>query len=162
MNPSFELLYQQDVEGESLPALTAEHFPSYHGDEIAGLPHFISIDPGTDEGDGRSFSVIQLWASDGATHYLVDQIRKRCDFSDLMIFTRRFAGPNRDARILIETTANGPALRSALKKRQRRRVVPVTPRGSKKTCFLRHYEKLLAGRIRIRNDAPFSEGFVEK
>ena len=95
VNPSFELLYQQDVEGQSLPALTAEHFPSYDGEDIANLPRFISIDPGTDEGDGRSFSVIQLWASDGATYYLLDQIRERCDFSDLMQFTKRFAGNNR-------------------------------------------------------------------
>ena len=150
VNPSFELLYQQDVEGQSLPALTVKHFPSFNPDDIADLPRFISIDPGTDEGDGRSFRVIQLWASDGTTHYLVDQARKRCEFSDLVEITNRFARKNAGAPILIEKTANGPALLSALSKKRRRRVVPITPRDPKTTRFRRHHEKFLAGRYVFR------------
>src|SRR5262249_21088366 len=87
VNPSFELFYQQGVEDESLPTLTAKHFPSFE-DDISNLPHFISIDPGTDDGDRRSFSVIQVWASNGFTHYLVKQVRERCDFSKLKRHTK--------------------------------------------------------------------------
>ena len=97
VNPSFELLYQQDVEGQSLPALTVKHFPSFNPDDIADLPRFISIDPGTDEGDGRRLGAYGAWASDGTTHYLVDQARKRCEFSDLVKITNRFAGKNAGA-----------------------------------------------------------------
>ena len=46
MNPPFELFYQQDVEAQSLPALTAEHFPSYDEDAIRNLPHFYKCRPG--------------------------------------------------------------------------------------------------------------------
>ncbi len=160
VNPCFELLYQQDADGQSLPSLTPHHFMSYDLDRIQTLPHFISVDPGVDEGDGRSFSVVQLWASNGDNHFLVNQFRKRCDFPTLVAMTKSFAKSNVGAPILIENTANGPALISALSKRQQRRTHAVTPRSSKKTRFRRHVEKLLTGRVRIRKDAPFRSEFI--
>ena len=155
-------MYQQDVEGQSLPALTAEHFLSFDEDAVRNLPHFISIDPGTDKGDGRSYSVVQLWATNGDNYYLIDLVRERCDFSELVRITRRMASRNDGVPILIENTANGPALISALSKKQRGRTHAITPRGSKTTRFRKHYQKFVTGRIRIRNDAPFREKFIEE
>ena len=157
VNPSFELLYQQDAEQLSLPALTADHFPSYDRDDVRNLPHFISVDPGTDEGDGRSFSVVQLWATNGVIYYLVDQVRKRCDFRELVRITKSIACNNTGAPILIENTANGPALISALSEGQKRRAHAITPRDSKTTRLRRHYDKFLSGCIRVQSDAPFRE-----
>ena len=116
VNPPFELLYQQDVEAQSLPALTAEHFPSYDEDAVRNLPHFLSVDPGTDDGAERSHSVVQVWASNGHDHFLVKQVRKRCDFDALLKHVTRLARDHSGAPILIEKTANGPALLSKLKK----------------------------------------------
>ena len=162
VNPPFELLYQQDVEAQSLPALTAEHFPSYDEDAIRNLPHFLSVDPGTDEGAERSHSVVQVWASNGHDQFLVKQVRKRCDFDALLKHVTRLARDYTGAPILIEKTANGPALLSKLSKRHRARAVAIVPRDSKTTRFRRHYDKYLAGRIRIQNDASFRDKFIEE
>ena len=83
VNPSFDLLYQQDADGQALPSITAEHFPSSAPDNFRNLPHVISVDAGTDKGDTRSFSVIQVWAYDGSNYYLVDQYRGHCDYHEL-------------------------------------------------------------------------------
>jgi predicted phage terminase large subunit-like protein len=162
VNPPFELLYQQDVEGQSLPALTAEHFPPFDWDAIRNLPRFISVEPGTDEGDKRSYSVLLLWASNGVTHYLIDEIRERCNFRKLVEITKALARDNIGAPILIEKTASGPALLSALSERQQRRAHAITPRDSKTTRLRRHYDKFLSGRIRLPFEAEFREKYIKE
>ena len=160
VNPPFDLVYQQGAEGSAAGVLKRRHFRSYRGEEIENLPRFISIDPGVDEGLGRSFSVIQLWASDGKRYYLLDQIRVRCSFRELLRLTKKIAGENVGAPILVEMTANGPALVSALGPVQRQRVERVKPRESKAERLARHYHTLLKGRVRIQKDAHFRAKFI--
>ena len=161
-NPPFELLYQQDAEGLASHALTADHFPSFEDEDIHNRPRFISIDPGIDEGDRRSYSVIQVWACDGVYYYLVDQVRKKCDFRELLRLTKKAARGNIGAPILIENTANGPALLSALGPRQRRRALPITPRESKAVRLRRHYDKFLEGRVRVKTNAAFRDKYISE
>ena len=125
VNPSFELLYQQGAEARALPAITADHFPRFDPADVASLPHFISVDPGMSSQDNRSFSVAQLWASDGVNLFLVEQFRERCDFIDLAKAIRRLSKRHGN------TTANGPALLSALTRKQRRNLYPIVPRDAK-------------------------------
>ena len=93
---------------------------------------------------------------------MVKQVRKRCDFDELLKQTTRLARDYTGAPILIEKTANGPALLSKLKKRHRARAIAIVPRDSKITRFRRHYEKYLAGRIRIQNAASFRDKFIDE
>src|SRR5262249_29883026 len=118
VNPSFELLYQQDVDAQSLPPLRSDHFRSFDSREVQTLRKYISIDPGTGADDGQSFSVIQLWATNGRDYFLIDEFRERCDFVDLVKAASKFARRNRGATILVEDTANGPALLSTLTRKQ--------------------------------------------
>jgi hypothetical protein len=76
VNSSFDLLYQRDADAQCLRSLTAEHFQTYERVELQNLPHFISVDPGTSDGEGRSFSVVQVWASNGVAFFLVEQFRQ--------------------------------------------------------------------------------------
>ena len=142
VNPSFELQYQQDTEAHALPAVIADHFVRFNPTEVASLPHFMSVDPGMSTAHNRSFSVLQLWASDGENFFLVEQFRERCDFFDLAQAIRRLAKRYRDIPILIEATANGPALLSELTRKQRRNLYPIVPRDAKTVRFRRHIEKI--------------------
>ncbi|HEY1473687.1 MAG TPA: phage terminase large subunit [Pseudolabrys sp.] len=162
VNPSFELLYQQDVDGQALPSITEESFPTYTRDELRNLPHYVSIDAGTDEGDDKSFSVIQVWATDGQDHCLVEQFRERCDFHDLGRTTRRLAKRYRAKAILIERAANGHALITELTRMQRKRVYGITPRGSKAARFRPHIAKILAGHVQLPADALCRPDFVQE
>jgi predicted phage terminase large subunit-like protein len=162
VNPSFDLLYQQDADLQALPSITAKHFPTYSPDDIQNLPHVISVDAGTGEGDTRSFSVIVVWAYDAKNRYLVEGYRKQCDYHDLGRMTRRFGKRYPQAPILIERAANGHVLISELTRKQRKRVYGITPRGSKAARFRPHVEKILAGRIRLPVDAPIGLDFVQE
>ena len=162
VNPAFDLLYQQDVDGQALPSITADNFPPYSRDDVYNLPCVISIDAGTDEGDDRSFSVIEVWANDGHTHFLLDQYRERCDFHDLGRMTRCFSRRYRPIAILVERAANGHALISELTRKQRKRVCGITPRGSKAARFRPCIEMILAGRIRLPVDAQFGLDFLQE
>ena len=159
VNPSFDLLYQQNVDAQALPSITADNFPTYSPNDIHNLPHVISVDAATDEGDRRSFNVIQDWAYDRHNRFLVNEFRARCDFHDLGRMTRRFA---KRYPIVIERAANGHALISELTRRQRKRVYGITPRGSKAARFRPCIEKIHAGRIRLPLDAQFALDFVRE
>jgi predicted phage terminase large subunit-like protein len=162
VNPSFDLLYQQDADGQALPSIAAKHFPSYRSDNLRKLPHVISIDAGTDKGDTLSFSVILVVAYDGDKYYIVDEYRARCDYHELGRMVRRFGKRYRQSPILIERAANGPALLSELTRRQRKRVYGITPRRSKAARFRPHLDKILAGRVQLLLDEPFRSYFVQE
>jgi len=93
---------------------------------------------------------------------LIDQFRKRCDFVDLVKAASKFARRNRGATILIENTANGPALLSTLTRKQQRLAHAITPRDSKTARFRRHYQKFVAGHIRILKGASFATKFIDE
>jgi predicted phage terminase large subunit-like protein len=162
VNPAFDLLYQQDVDGQALPPIAAGHFQLYKPDNLSAVPYVISIDTGTDQGDGRSFSVIQIWASVGNKHYLVHQYRARCDFHDLCRMAKQLCRRYPRCPVLVERTANGPALITKLKRIWPKRVYEITPRGSKASRLRPHIEAIIAGRIHLPLDAPFSSRFVQE
>ena len=110
----------------------------------------------TDE-DDASFSVIQAWALDAKNFYLIDQFRAQCEFDKLKRMARRFKARHRPYAILIEKTANGPALISELRRRSGRRglIVPIIPHGSKSARLNRHIDKIHRGRVQLAEAAAF-------
>ena len=91
----------------------------------------ISVDAAFKGADTSDFVVIQVWCSQGANHYLVDQVRGRFDFvqtiEQLLGVTRRY--PDALTK-LIEAKANGPAIVSMLRDRVPG-LVEVEPDGGK-------------------------------
>ena len=156
ISPPFDLYYQQGVEAKTLLAIKPIHFSSYEPAEVEALRHFISVDPGMSDGEGCSYRVAQVWASNGIYFFLVDQFRRRCRFNELTMNVRTFAKRYRGAPILIEGTATGPALFSALTLKQQRRAVSVRPVDSKVVRFVRHVDKIVGGKIRISKCSPFT------
>jgi len=162
ISPPFDLYYQQAAEAKTLPAIKSTHFTTYEPIEVAGLPHFISVDPGISDGEDCSFSVVQIWAANGADFFLVDQFRKRCKFAELAKTVRTLAKRYRGAPILIEDTANGPALFCALTKKQKARAESIRPVDSKIVRFARHVDKIVGGKIRIPKCSAFNGMFVDE
>jgi len=162
ISPPFDLYYQQGVEAKTLPAIKHTHFPSYELTEVEALRHFISVDPGMSDREGCSYSVAQVWASNGIDFFLVDQFRRRCRFDELTMNVRTFAKRYRGAPMLIEETATGPALFSALTLKQNRRAVGIRPVDSKAVRFARHTDKIIGGKIRIPKCSPLNSVFVDE
>ena len=109
VNSDFEMHYQQDCDGQALPSINAADFGGCADHDYLDLGRVISIDTGVNDSEGSSFSVVQVWSSDGLNHYLVDQYRERCEFRELARMTYRLCKRHRAKHILIEHTANGPA-----------------------------------------------------
>ncbi len=59
VNPDFDMLYQQDCDGQARPPINADDFPTFAPGNHADLRCVVSIDAGNTDGDDASFSVIQ-------------------------------------------------------------------------------------------------------
>ncbi len=162
VNPSFDLFYQQDVDGQSLPAIKAEYFLCCEPSLLRNLPCVVSVDAGAKKSASNSFSVVQVWAYDKENRYLLDQFRERCDFHELGQATYRLAKRYHAHALLVEEAANGAALISELTRRQRQRVVAIVPRGSESSRLRPHLEKIVAGRIRVPSDADYRDVLVQE
>lgn len=95
---------------------------------------FISMDAAFKDGNENDYVAIQLWGSKGPTHYLVDQIHDRMDFtSSVKALARLYkqAGEIQPVNgVLIEDKANGSAIINVMRKRLSG-VVAITPKGGK-------------------------------
>jgi len=162
VNPGFDLLYQQDCDGQARLPICADHFLTSARGDYWRLPRVLSVDAGTADDSDASFSVIQAWAFDDRNLYLLDQWRAQCEFDELERNVRLFNRSHRPMVILIENAANGPALISRIKRKRklRRLVMPITPRGSKKARLNRHIDKIHDGRVHLLEDADFAAEFV--
>jgi predicted phage terminase large subunit-like protein len=161
VNPDFGLLFQQDCDGQARPPINADDFPTFVPGHHASLHCVLSIDAGNSDGDDASFSVIQAWAFDENNLYLMDQFREQCEFNELKRMTKRFIKRHRPDVVLIEKTANGPALISELRRKGKTRhlVLPITPRGSKAARLNRHIDKIRDGRVQLPENAVFNAEF---
>jgi predicted phage terminase large subunit-like protein len=158
VNPDFDMLYQQDCDGQASPPINADDFPTFVPGHHADLHCIVSIDAGYTDGDDASFSVIQAWAFDDKNLYLMNQFREQCEFNELKRMTKRFIKRHRPDVVLIENTANGPALISELR-RKGKPVLPITPRGSKAARLNRHIDKIRDGRVQLPENAVFNAEF---
>ena len=151
VNPDFDMLYQQDCDGQARPPINADDFPTFARGNHANLHCVLSIDAGNTDGDDASFSVIQVWAFDEKNLYLLDQFREQCEFNELKRMARRLKKRYRPDAILVENTANGPALISELRRKGKGRylVASITPRGSKAARLNRHIDKIRDGRVQV-------------
>lgn len=83
---------------------------------------------GTNESD---YVVGQVWIKKGADFYMIDQVKKRMDFTDSLKAVKQLKDKYPYCRkILIEDKANGPAIINVLK-RTISGIIPITPKESK-------------------------------
>jgi phage terminase large subunit-like protein len=148
-NPDFDMLFQQDFDFQALPAISAEHFPTFTESMPAVGPVVLSVDPGITNRQTSAYSVIQAWCLPGDGYYLLDQFREQCNFTDLRHNLRRFRKIYRPVAILIERAANGHALISDLS-RKYSNLMPIDPDGRSKSARLRvHAETIIGKRVHL-------------
>jgi predicted phage terminase large subunit-like protein len=159
-NPDFEMLYQQDADGRTLPPITEACFPAFEKPSSHELPYVMSVDASMTSGPRNSFNVIQIWCPVADRYFLVDQWRSQSDFEELRHHVLRNFRHFRPSAILIEKAANGHALISMMKPKYRKLIHEVTPRGSKTARLRKHIDTIVAKRISIPKDADWHAEFV--
>jgi predicted phage terminase large subunit-like protein len=165
-SPDFEMLYQQDCDLQTLPAIRASHFPTITELMPPSAPIVLSVDPGVASRRGSAFSVIQAWRVGADRYYLIDQFREQCEFSDLIEALRNLRKRYKPQAIIIERAANGHALISQLGRRfpkLAKLVIPVDPDGRSKSARLRvHAGTIIARRIHLPADASWRDEFISE
>jgi predicted phage terminase large subunit-like protein len=162
-NPSFEMLYQQDVDAQALPAITADHFGSFTESTPRYGPIVLSVDPGISNRKRSAYSVVQVWQLANSSFYLLHQFRDQIDFVALRDVLRQFRKWCRPVAILIERAANGHALISELRRRFGELIVPIDLDGRSKTARLgRHAALIIGKRIWLPADAEWRDEFIDE
>jgi predicted phage terminase large subunit-like protein len=115
--------------------------------------------------DGSSFAVGQIWGKKGADRFLLDQIRGKWGFSELIVKFLQFSQKWPAAlRKVVENKANGPALQSQLKSKVTG-IVLVEPEGGKVVRAMAAEPELEAGNVWIPSNEveyPWVREFIEE
>jgi predicted phage terminase large subunit-like protein len=162
--PDFETLYQQNPGGSSSIRIKPEHFHFRDLHRMPEQPTILSVDPGgVSMRCDKSYSVIQLWIPLAAgDHLLWDQFRAQCGLDELWQAFKHLARRTPSA-ILIENTANGPALIERAKRFGRYSVIPVAPDGRSKVERLRrHICVIRGGHIHLRQGAAWIGEYIDE
>ncbi|MFL6818026.1 MAG: phage terminase large subunit [Bradyrhizobium sp.] len=161
--PPFELFYQQGLASQGSLKIRPEHFQSFAQFELPIGPVVLSIDPGQGSGPNASRSVIQAWKRKGKQHYLIDEFCEQCDLDELKDAFWFFARRHRPSVALIENTANGPGLYSAVRRKAKFDLKRITPRQESKAARLGdHRRKIRAKKIFLPELAIWREAFIEE
>lgn len=162
INPDFELFYQQGRGHGARMVIKAEHFALVNPQLLAGSSVILSIDPSQRGGANNSYAVIQAWSPNNGYHLLLEQWREQCNFDQLKSAYWWFVRHFRPSAVLIETTANGPALISEAKRRSTPKVFEITPDGrSKAARLLPHVPLIRRSRI-LLPEATWRAGYIKE
>jgi predicted phage terminase large subunit-like protein len=157
----FETLYQQSPGGSRSIKIKREYFREFAPEVISSLPIVLSVEPGHRGGAGRSYSVIQAWARSDGNYFLVDQWREQCKYGELRSAYKAFVRKYRPVAVLIEATANGPALIADARRRNYVRVIEIIPDGRSKADRLRdHIGTIRARHIHLPESKAWKEEFI--
>jgi predicted phage terminase large subunit-like protein len=159
--PPFELFHQQGFGSQAALKIRPEHFQSFAEFELPIGPVVLSIDPGYGSGPTASRSVIQAWKPHGKQHYLIDEFCEQCDLDELKDAFWLFVRTYRPSVALIENTANGPGLYSAVRRRAKFDLKRITPRQESKAVRLDdHRRKICGKKIFLPDLAIWREAFI--
>lgn len=111
-----------------------------------------------------SYVVGQVWGRKGANYYLIDQIRARLDFTKTLRAIRSLTNKHPETTaILIEDTANGPAIINTLRQ-EISGIIAVRPGGSKEERANAVSPQIEAGNVYIPapSIAPWIRDYIEE
>ena len=152
-------LYQQrpaPMEGDMLKRYWWKYYdaPPAAFDEVVQSWDMTFKDAATSD-----FVVGQVWGRVGADKYLLDQVRDRLDFPATVQAVRRLTTkwPQASA-VLIEDTANGPAVIATLR-REIAGIIPVNPMGGKEARAAAVSPQIEAGNVYL--PSPIRVGWVQ-
>ncbi len=160
--PNYHALYQQSPRAGGIPRITPSHF-SIH--QPSGAPcslRVISIDPGEQQGERNSYSVLQIWQVIEAGYFLENLSRMRVRYDELRSICKKLIRHIRPSAILIEETGIGIALLDDLKAEPWQDVVRVRPRQSKIERLRKHASVIRARKIFLPPGAPWRDDYVQE
>lgn len=139
-------LYRQRPSSADGDIIKRSYF-KYYQNVPANLTYAMSWDFAFGDTQGSSFVVGQVWGYRGSERYLIDQVRKRMDFVEMIEQMALLAVKWKQARLkIVENKANGPAIISQVKSKIAG-IVKYNPKGSKEARLISVSPFFAAGNI---------------
>ena len=159
----FNALYQQrptSIEGN---LFHREWWKYYNSRPISVDGILQSWDTGFEQNEDASYSVCQTWAAKDGHFYLINQLRKRLAYPDLVRAVKeqaRFFSPE---KILIERAASGRSLVQDLYALTRLpiKAIPTTNKSKEERAFLIS-DLIEAGRVWLPKNAIWLDDFIDE
>jgi predicted phage terminase large subunit-like protein len=127
------------------------------------LPRFsriiLSLDATFKDREDSDYVAFTAWGQQGSDYWLLDGVRERMDFNRTLAVLLNMGLQWRPSAVLIEDTANGPAIISTLKKRWSN-LIAVTPDGSKEARAYSCQPVFIAGRVILPTEAPWLPDYL--
>jgi predicted phage terminase large subunit-like protein len=114
-----------------------------------------SWDTATKVGAGNDYSVCTTWGIQKNTYYLLDVLRGRWEYPDLLRTAKTNAETHQINTVLIEDANSGAALIQSLRQDSQLNVVPIKPKLDKMTRAAQQSAAIEAGRVLLPEQAPW-------
>lgn len=158
---AFEAQYQQNPLPLAGNVIKRDWFKRYG--PVISIDVFEQIvqswDTASETGDNNDYSVCTTWGVRENKFYLLDVLRERLKFPDLVRAVDISAREYHADAILIERADSGRALAEVLFQNGRRNVMSIKPEGDKVTRVLQQSHTIESGRVFIPQDAPWLAEF---
>jgi predicted phage terminase large subunit-like protein len=160
----FEAQYQQSpvpAEGNLFKATWLERYPSLPPRETF-RDVVQSWDTATKIGETNDYSVCTTWGIYHNTYYLLDVLRDRWEFPDLLRTATAHAANHRVNTVLIEDANSGSALAQSLRLQGGLNVLQIKVLADKRTRAVQQSAVFEAGRVRLPEKASWLEEFEKE
>ena len=114
-----------------------------------------SWDTATKLGASNDYSVCTSWGIQKNTYYLLDVLRGRWEYPDLLRTVKGNAERHQINTVLIEDANSGAALIQSLRQESRLSIIPIKPRLDKMTRAAQQSTAIEAGRVLLPEQAPW-------
>lgn len=108
------------------------------------------------------FSVIAIVATDGIDFYVLDIVRKRVEFNELLAMTIKTFQKWNPSRLFIEHTSNGFPLVQELRRASALPVIPLSVKGSKVARAEATTAWFESGRVKFPRGAPWLKDLIDE
>ncbi len=134
----------------------------YTGTPWGNSPIVLTVDSANKETKESDYFVCQAWAKYQGKYWLVDQIRKRCGFSEQVVAIQAMRSRWANVKqILIEEKSNGTAIIDTLRKRVPG-VVAINPEGGKEARMNACTWLWSTDSVMLPEGAPWLEEFINE
>jgi len=161
--PIFDAMQQQKPRAPGGNIVQEEWIQYYEPNQLPAQfdEEIMSWDATFKKTEAGSFVVGQVWGRVGADCYLIDQVRRRMDFTECLDAFKAFvvAHPRAGAK-LVEDKANGPAIVSQLKSTVAGLIEHPVGGGSKEARFHAVAPFYRSGNVKIPRNAPWTRTYV--
>ncbi|MEJ7791837.1 MAG: phage terminase large subunit [Gaiellaceae bacterium] len=152
---AFAALYQGSPTSDKGGVFRREWMQGRYSERPRGPLRVVqSIDSAFKVGVAHDYSVVATWASDGVFYYLLDVLRQRLEFPELLAAIRSQAAAHEPSTILIEDSAAAQSALQVLRRESQLPLVGVAASGSKISRAEGVSPLFEAGKVLLPEQAP--------